>query len=69
MTDLTELHSGFSLDVKGFKYKESSIHKEIQLFLNDPQKQIYDAAVITEDEAFTNLPKDHNFAATLERAE
>ena len=69
MTDLTELHGGFSLNTKDFKYKETSIHKEISLFLNDPQKSIYDAAVITEDEAFANLPKDHNFAATLERAD
>ena len=69
MTDLTELHSGFSLDVKSFKFKEASIDREVSLFLNDGQKFIYDAKVITEDEAFENLPKDYNFAATLERAD
>jgi len=69
ITDMADLPSGFSLDVKGFKYKESTIHKEINLFLNDGQKAIYEAKVITEDEAFENLPKDYNFTATLERAE
>ena len=68
VTDLPDLHSGYSLDVKSFKYKETSIHREIQLFLNDGQKFIYDAKVITKDEALANTPKDYNFVATLERA-
>jgi hypothetical protein len=65
---LPDLHSGYSLDVKSFKYKETSIHREIQLFLNDGQKFIYDAKVITKDEALANTPKDYNYIATLERA-
>ena len=68
VTDLPDLHSGYSLDVKSFKYKETSIHREIQLFLNDGQKFIYDAKVITKDEALANTPKDYNYVATLERA-
>ena len=68
VTDLPDLHSGYSLDVKSFKYKETSIHREIQLFLNDGQKFIYDAKVITKDEALANTPKDYKFVATLERA-
>ena len=68
VTDLPDLHSGYSLDVKSFKYKEASIHREIQLFLNDGQKFIYDAKVITKDEALANTPKDYNYVATLERA-
>ena len=68
ITDLTELPNGFSLDAKSFKYKESSIHREIQLFLNDGQKFIYDAKVIDRDEALTHTPKDYNYVATLERA-
>ncbi len=68
VTDLTELASGFSLDVKQFKYKEAAIHREIQLFLNDGQKFIYSARVITIDEALEQTPKDYNFVATLERA-
>ena len=69
VTDLEELPSGYSLDVKTFNYKEQTIHKEITLFLNDGQKYIYDAKVITEDEAFENLPKDYNYMATLERVD
>ena len=68
VTDLTELVSGYSLDVKVFKYKEASIHREIQLFLNDGQKFIYDAKVIDKEEALKYTPKDYNYVATLERA-
>ena len=68
VTELTELVSGYSLDVKQFKYKEASIHREIQLFLNDGQKFIYEANVIDIDIAFEKTPKDYNFVSTLERA-
>jgi hypothetical protein len=68
VTELTELVSGYSLDVKQFKYKEASIHREIQLFLNDGQKFIYEANVIDIDAALEKTPKDYNFVATLERA-
>lgn len=68
VTDLPDLPSGYSLDVKQFKYKEASIHREIQLFLNDGQKFIYDAKVIEREEALAAAPKDYNFVATLERA-
>ena len=67
VTDLTELVSGYSLDVKQFRYKEASIHREIQLFLNDGQKFIYEAKVVTIDTALEKTPKDYNFVATLER--
>ena len=69
MTDLEELHSGFSLEVKSFKYKEATIDREITMFLNDGQKFIYDAKVIDREEALENLPKDYNFIATLERTD
>lgn len=68
VTDLPDLPSGYSLDVKAFKYKESSIHREITLFLNDGQKFIYDAKVVKREEALAQTPKDYNFVATLERA-
>lgn len=68
VTELTELVSGYSLDVKQFKYKEASIHREIQLFLNDGQKFIYEANVIDIDTALEKTPKDYNFVSTLERA-
>ena len=68
VTELTELASGYSLDVKQFKYKEASIHREIQLFLNDGQKFIYEAKVIDIDTALEKTPKDYNFVSTLERA-
>ena len=67
VTELTELVSGYSLDVKQFKYKEASIHREIQLFLNDGQKFIYEANVIDIDTALEKTPKDYNFVSTLER--
>ena len=68
VTELTELVSGYSLDVKQFKYKEASIHREIQLFLNDGQKFIYEANVININTALEKTPKDYNFVSTLERA-
>jgi hypothetical protein len=68
VTELTELVSGYSLEVKQFKYKEASIHREIQLFLNDGQKFIYEANVIEIEEALKFTPKDYNYMATLERA-
>ena len=68
VTELAELVSGYSLDVKQFKYKEASIHREIQLFLNDGQKFIYEAKVIDIDTALEKTPKDYNFISTLERA-
>ena len=68
VTDLPDLPSGYSLDVKAFKYKESSIHREIQLFLNDGQKFIYEAKVISREDALAQTPKDYNYVATLERA-
>ena len=68
VTELTELVSGYSLDVKQFKYKEASIHREIQLCLNDGQKFIYEANVIDIDAALEKTPKDYNFVSTLERA-
>jgi len=64
--DLLELPGGFSLEIKCFKYKEASINREITLFLNDGMKEIYEAAVITQDEAISMLPKDYNYVATLE---
>lgn len=68
VTDLPDMPSGYGLDVKAFKYKESSIHREIQLFLNDGQKFIYEAKVVEREEALEHTPKDYNFVATLERA-
>ena len=67
VTDLQGLPNGYSLDIKSFKHKESTIHREIQMFLNDGQKFIYEAKVISKDEALANTPKDTNFIATLER--
>ena len=67
VTDLPNLVSGYSLDVKQFKYKESSINREIQLFLNDGQKFIYEAHVIDENEALKFAPRDSNYVATLDR--
>ena len=64
--DLPALSSGYNLNVKGFKYNNKTIDKEISLFLNDGQKFIYEAEVIDIDAAFELLPKEYQFAATLE---
>ena len=68
VTELAELVSGYSLDVKQFKYKEASIHREIQLFLKKKKKFIYEANVIDINAALEKTPKDYNFVSTLERA-
>ena len=68
VTDLNELPSGYSLDVKSYKHKETSIHRDIQLFLNDGQKFIYNAEVIARDDALKHSPKDYHYVSTLERA-
>lgn len=63
--DLEALPSGFSLDVKTFGYKEASVNKEIQLFLNDATSFIYDAVPITHEEALDALPEKSKYVATL----
>ena len=69
VTGMPDLPGGYSVSVTEFKYKESTIDRNIKLMLNDGLKFIYEAAEVKEDEAFAHLPKDYNFAATLERAE
>ena len=69
VTDFTELANGFSLEVKQFKYKNTSVDREIQMFLNDGMKFIYEAEEIDPDKALESTPKDYNYVATLERAE
>lgn len=66
---MPDLPGGYNVSVTEFKYKESTIDRNIKLMLNDGLKFIYEAAEVKEDEAFAQLPKDYNFAATLERAE
>ena len=64
--DLPALSSGYNLSVKSFKYNNKTVDKEISLFLNDGQKFIYEAEIIEVDNAFELLPKEYQFAATLE---
>lgn len=69
VTDFTELPPGFCLEVKQFKYKNTSVDREIQMFLNDTMKFIYEAEEIDPDKALESLPKDYNYVATLERTD
>ena len=61
-----ELPNGFDLNFKSFQYKEASILRELSLFLNDGTKAIYDAEVITIDDALNALPQDYNYVSTLD---
>lgn len=69
VTDFTELANGFSLEVKQFKYKDTSVKREVDMFLQDLTKAIEEAEEITMEKALEALPKDYNYVATLERAE
>lgn len=69
VTDFTELANGFSLEVKQFKYKDTSVRREIDMFLNDSMKFIEVSEEITIEKALESTPKDYNYVATLERAE
>lgn len=54
--DLEILIDDFSVSYKKFDYKESSIHKEIDRFINDYKKDIETVEEITEYEAWEAFP-------------
>ena len=65
MPDFTALPNTFKLEVKTFQYKEGTIVKEIEGFINDGPKGIHDAEQILPEEALEFLPNETNFAETL----
>lgn len=54
--DLPVLCDGYNVAFKTFNFKEASILKEANLFINDYKKEIDEVSVITEYEALNNIP-------------
>lgn len=65
MPDFEELPNTFKLELKTAPYKESTIAKEIQSFINDGLKNIQEAEEILFEEALEFLPQEINYNATL----
>lgn len=66
MPDFTALPNTFKLEVKTAAYKEATVAKEIQSFINDGLKGIHDAEELLPEEAIEFLPTPQNYLATLE---
>ena len=66
MPDIDLLPNTFKLEVKTSAYKEATIAKEIQSFINDGFKNIQNATEILPEEAFEFLPHEDNYNATLD---
>jgi hypothetical protein len=59
------LPNTFKLEVKTCPYKEATVAREIQTFINDGFKNIQNAVEIDSDEALSNLPQLQNYQSTL----
>lgn len=66
MPDFDALPNTFKLEVKTTPYKEATIAKEIQGFINDGLKGIQAATEILIEEAIELLPQPDNYIATLD---
>lgn len=66
MPDFEALPNTFKLEVKTAAYKEATIAKEIQSFINDGLKGIQEAEEILPEEALEFLPQELNYNATLD---
>ena len=66
MPDFDELPNTFKLEVKTAAYKEATVAKEIQSFINDGLKGIQAAEEILPEEALEFLPRELNYNATLD---
>lgn len=64
--DISELPNGYTLDVKSFNYKEPTIEREITMFINSPDKAIYEAETILVEEALEAIPTIDNYKATID---
>lgn len=62
--DLDELCNGFELVYKKIDYKEQSIAKEINKYINDTFKAINSIDVIEETEALEAFPSISNYIAS-----
>jgi hypothetical protein len=66
MPDFEALPNTFKLEVKTSQYKEPTIMKEIQSFINDSLKNISEARELLPEEAIEFLPVEINYTETLE---
>ena len=66
MPDFVALPNTFKLEVKTAAYKEATVAKEIQSFINDGLKGIQEAEEILPEEALEFLPRELNYNATLD---
>ena len=64
--DIKALPNSFRIEIKTSNYKEATIAKEIQSFINDGFKGIQTAEVIEKDAALNCLPTLENFYSTLD---
>lgn len=64
--DLDALPNTFKLEVKTAPYKETTIVKEIQSFINDGFKGIQTAEELSVEEAIKFLPSEPNYDAILD---
>jgi hypothetical protein len=63
--DLLALPNTFKLEIKTTPYKEPTIAKEIQSFINDGLKGIHNAEEMLPEEALDYLPNSQNYTETL----
>ena len=66
MPDINLLPNTFKLVVKTATYKEATVAKEIQSFINDGFKNIQNAEELLPEEAFEFLPQEEHYSATLD---
>lgn len=65
MPDFEVLPNTFKLEIKTCPYKELTIIKEIQSFINDGLKNISEARELLPEEAVKFLPTEINYTETL----
>jgi hypothetical protein len=63
--DLETLPNTFKLEIKTSPYKEATVAREIQSFINDGFKDIQKAEEILVEEALEFLPQENNYLATI----
>jgi hypothetical protein len=65
MPDFVALPNTFKLEIKSCPYKETTIIREIQSFINDGLKGIHDATEMLPEQAIAFLPDVTNYTETL----
>ena len=56
LPDMSDMQNNFAVAYKVTTYKEQTIEREINIFINDGRKEITKAEAITEFEAFDAYP-------------